>query len=62
MDAAGRALAHAYFRGVVEPILDAEWPGLPYAAARLGPGSDGSAEQWSDNVDVLVDPDRRLAL
>ncbi|MBO0846313.1 MAG: hypothetical protein J2P22_12955 [Nocardioides sp.] len=40
MEGAGVALALAYFRGVVQPILDAEWPGLPYAAARLGSGPD----------------------
>jgi len=40
MDGGGGALALAYFRDVVQPILDARWAGMPYAAARLGSGSD----------------------
>jgi len=36
----GIAVARAYFDDVVEPILAHRFPGLGYAAGRLGPGSD----------------------
>jgi len=36
----GVALARDYYRDVVRPLLDARWPGLRHAAARLGSGSD----------------------
>ncbi|MEO7236369.1 MAG: DUF4037 domain-containing protein [Lapillicoccus sp.] len=36
----GAELAEAYHRDVVGPLVLARWPGLPYAAARLGSGSD----------------------
>lgn len=36
----GAALSHAYWTDVVAPLLEAHLPGLPYAAARLGSGSD----------------------
>lgn len=36
----GLALSRAYFQDVVEPLLARRFPRLPYAAARLGGGSD----------------------
>ncbi|MBB2893750.1 DUF4037 domain-containing protein [Flexivirga oryzae] len=36
----GRALSRAYFEDVVAPLLARRFPGLRYAAARLGTGSD----------------------
>jgi hypothetical protein len=40
MLASGIELARAYHRDVVRPLITRRWPGLPYAAARLGSGSD----------------------
>lgn len=39
-DSGGRALSRAYFDEVVSPILADRFPGLPFAAARIGSGSD----------------------
>ncbi len=36
----GLQLSEAYYREAVRPILDAAFPGLVYAAALIGPGSD----------------------
>lgn len=36
----GIALARAYHRRIVGPLLAERFPGLPYAAGRVGPGSD----------------------
>ena len=36
----GAELSRSYFEHVVGPLVEARWPGLPYAAARLGSGSD----------------------
>lgn len=36
----GIALSRAFFHELVEPVLSARFPGLPYAAGRLGSGSD----------------------
>lgn len=36
----GIALARAYHRRIVGPLLASRFPSLPYAAGRLGPGSD----------------------
>ncbi|GAA2166094.1 uncharacterized protein DUF4037 [Humibacillus xanthopallidus] len=40
MDLTGAELSRAYFTEVVEPLLRSAWPTIPYAAARLGSGSD----------------------
>ena len=40
MTASGSELSRSYFEHVVRPALEARWPRLPYAAARLGSGSD----------------------
>lgn len=39
-DAPGLALSAAYHEQVVAPLLERSMPGVPYAAARLGSGSD----------------------
>jgi hypothetical protein len=36
----GLALAEAFYAEAVKPLLDSEFPGLPYAAALLGQGSE----------------------
>ena len=36
----GVELSRSYFEQVVRPCVEARWPRLPYAAARLGSGSD----------------------
>ncbi len=36
----GAELSRRFYAEVVRPLLDAEFPGLPYAAAHLGAGSD----------------------
>jgi Domain of unknown function (DUF4037) len=36
----GLELSAAFYAEAVEPILRAHFPGVPYAAARIGPGSD----------------------
>lgn len=40
MDQGGIALARRYFSDLVAPILEDRFPGLPYAAGRIGSGSD----------------------
>ena len=40
MEPTGTDLARSYHDVVVAPLLRARWPGLPYAAGRLGSGSD----------------------
>ncbi|WP_258046074.1 DUF4037 domain-containing protein [Leifsonia shinshuensis] len=39
-DVTGLELARTYFTDVVDPILSTRFPGLPFAAGRLGTGSD----------------------
>jgi hypothetical protein len=36
----GLELSHCFYHEAVRPILDAHFPGLPHAAARIGTGSD----------------------
>jgi hypothetical protein len=40
MDDRGADLARGFYRDIVAPILAESVPGLSYAAARLGSGSD----------------------
>jgi Domain of unknown function (DUF4037) len=66
-DLRGAELARSFFSGVVEPLLDRALPGLAYAAARLGSGSDvlGLDDQmsrdhdWGCRLTLLVDEDDR---
>ncbi len=63
MDTGGAELARRYLEEVVAPLLAARWPGLPYAAARLGSGSDvlglddamSRDHDWGLRLTVLVD-------
>ena len=60
----GVALAGRYYREVVAPLVAARWPGLPYAAARLGSGSDvlglddvaSRDHDWGLRLTLLVPP------
>src|SRR3954452_7572317 len=60
----GVALAGRYHRDVVAPLLAARWPVLPYAAARLGSGSDvlglddvtSRDHDWGLRLTLLVPP------
>ncbi|MEV4515653.1 DUF4037 domain-containing protein [Dactylosporangium sp. NPDC049525] len=36
----GLTLCEVFYRDAVRPLLDRAYPGLPHAAARIGPGSD----------------------
>jgi Domain of unknown function (DUF4037) len=60
--ASGIELARAYHRDIVGPLLRRRWPELPYAAARLGSGSDvlgyddlmSQDHDWGLRLNVLV--------
>jgi hypothetical protein len=60
---AGQELAAAFHREVVRPLLAHELPGLRYAAARLGSGSDvlglddtrSRDHDWGLRLTLLVD-------
>jgi hypothetical protein len=60
--ASGIDLARAYHRDIVGPLIRRRWPGLPYAAARLGSGSDvlgyddlmSQDHDWGLRLNVLV--------
>ncbi len=62
MAASGIELARAYHRDVVRPLIRRRWPDLPYAAARLGSGSDvlgyddsmSQDHDWGLRLNVLV--------
>lgn len=66
-DLRGAELAHRFFAGVVEPLLSRAVPGLGYAAARLGSGSDvlglddamSRDHDWGCRLTLLVDEDAR---
>jgi hypothetical protein len=59
----GVALAEAYYRDLVAPLLARRWPTLPHAAARLGSGSDvlgfddpvSRDHDWGLRLTLLVD-------
>jgi len=63
----GAELARAFFSDVVEPLLIQTVPGLPYAAGRLGSGSDvlglddamSRDHDWGCRLTLLVDEDDR---
>ena len=62
-DLRGAGLARGFFSDVVEPLLDRALPGLAYAAARLGSGSDvlglddemSRDHDWGCRLTLLVD-------
>jgi hypothetical protein len=66
-DLRGAEVARAFFSGVVEPLLGRALPGLRYAAARLGSGSDvlglddetSRDHDWGCRLTLLVDEDDR---
>jgi hypothetical protein len=63
----GADLARGFFANVVEPLLSRALPGLRYAAARLGSGSDvlglddemSRDHDWGCRLTLLVDQDAR---
>jgi hypothetical protein len=63
----GAELAHAFFTDAVEPLLCQAMPGLGYAAARLGSGSDvlglddemSRDHDWGCRLTLLVDEEAR---
>jgi hypothetical protein len=66
-DLRGAELAHRFFTDSVEPLLSQALPGLGYAAARLGSGSDvlglddemSRDHDWGCRLTLLVDGDDR---
>jgi len=64
----GSELARSYFEHVVRPAVEARWPRLAYAAARLGSGSDvlglddamSRDHDWGLRLNLLV-PDELVA-
>ncbi|MBO1755460.1 DUF4037 domain-containing protein [Allobranchiibius sp. CTAmp26] len=59
----GLSLSRRYFEDVVRPVLHARWPRLPYAAARIGGGSEvvgrddemSRDHDWGLRLTLLVD-------
>src|SRR6476660_5776396 len=58
----GLVLSERYFREIVEPILDDSFPGLPLAAALIGPGSDVVAFDTERSTDHHWGPRLQLFL
>ncbi|HSH79276.1 MAG TPA: DUF4037 domain-containing protein [Herpetosiphonaceae bacterium] len=66
----GIQLSQRFYWEAVRPILDAHYPGLPHAAARIGPGSDvlgfdtemSTDHDWGPSVHIFLrDTDVDLA-
>lgn len=61
----GRELSRRFYVDVVGPLLVNRWPGLPHAAARIGPGSEvlgfddemSRDHDWGLRLNVLVPRD-----
>lgn len=70
MDDSGATLSQEYYRQVVAPLLAARWPGLRYAAGRLGSGSDvlgfddgvSRDHDWGLRLTLLVPADLVTAI
>ena len=66
-DLSGAEVARGFFTDAVEPLLSQAAPGLAYAAARLGSGSDVLAlddemsrdHDWGCRLTLLVDEESR---
>ncbi|MFI1224175.1 MULTISPECIES: DUF4037 domain-containing protein [unclassified Streptomyces] len=60
----GLALSRILYQEAVRPILDAECPGLRYAAARVGAGSEvlgldtarSADHEWGPRLDLFLEP------
>ena len=58
----GLQLSEALYREAVAPILDREFPGLAYSAARIGPGSDvlgfdtvrSTDHEWGPRLQIFL--------
>ena len=57
----GLDIARDFYGGVVRPLLRAQFPGLAYAAALLGPGSDVAGYDTGRSTKVPAPP-RRSAI
>lgn len=61
----GLVLCRAFYHDVVRPLLDREFPGLRYAAARIGPGSDvlgfdtprSVDHDWGPRLELFLTPE-----
>ncbi|WP_343993839.1 DUF4037 domain-containing protein [Terrabacter terrae] len=66
MTPSGTELSRSYFEHVVRPIVEAAWPRMPYAAARLGSGSEvlglddarSRDHDWGLRLELLVPAER----
>ncbi|MGW3331822.1 DUF4037 domain-containing protein [Streptomyces rubiginosohelvolus] len=60
----GLELSRILYEEAVRPVLDAEFPGLRYAAARVGPGSEvlgfdtarSADHEWGPRLDLFLRP------
>jgi hypothetical protein len=60
----GLRLCRAFYAEAVRPLLDEEYPGLPHAAARVGPGSEvlgfdtprSADHDWGPRLELFLRP------
>ncbi|THA70566.1 DUF4037 domain-containing protein [Streptomyces sp. A0642] len=65
----GLELSRILYEEAVRPVLDDAFPGLPYAAARIGPGSEvlgfdtarSADHDWGPRLDLFLAPDDAAA-
>lgn len=65
----GLELSRILYEEAVRPVLDDALPGLPYAAARIGPGSEvlgfdtarSADHDWGPRLDLFLAPDDAAA-
>nr|WSW67814.1 DUF4037 domain-containing protein [Streptomyces sp. NBC_00995] len=65
----GLELSRILYEEAVRPVLDETFPGLPYAAARIGPGSEvlgfdtarSADHDWGPRLDLFLAPDDAAA-